>query len=623
MATPKHREHSARTTALFAYRVLQLRATVLARFGVDPAVGLRDDHAVVAARGDARAGTLAGTSAAASAAAAGGGGGGGRSSPHLSHPNLSSPHLSHPNLTAFGFLSEEIARYTNGAVREVLRGGHVVRVASQDLVPGDIVLNLRARGKIRAPRRDYEWFRLSGECDGALALEGDEDAVFAAFERLPYARRAHFGEMAVDDLLRAQRQHAAAGNYIPADMLILELGCGPDGDGRCTVDLSQLTGSSSASPRTAVGGIPATVAAAAAAAAASDNPLQNPHYLWHKTQLLTGIVAKAIVLSTHEKTFSSVRSLAMMNGAHMEILIEGQDDDDDDDDDENHGEQDGEGGGDGEDGEDEEKRGPRKAEHAKQNCFPETTTPEQAAAATAAPRDHAAAFLSHVDDWLRFWDAFVLIFSQCAGIAGAADAACDERDRLQLGGFDGKRQRSDDAGALSGYDPAAVHNKVVVDFSDTQGNALRRLNVSQAPVDFEDAMRRLRLGHRFLAECLEKARTSLFMVRESCRGGGGGAGETGAGDNGSAGVTGAEFLFEEDKEEEEDGTDGSAFKKNYQQPSLSAVLALTMRKLQAMEEDFDVADTLLASCAGTPGIRMGAAEWTRYTLLLARGRAVV
>lgn len=539
----------------FAYRVVHLREAVLSRFAVDPEVGLRDDLAVVAARADARAGSRAGAAAA-------------RAGVDLNARK------------AFGFLSEEISRFTNGALREVLRGGHVVRVASQDLVPGDIVINLRARGDIRAPRRDYEWFQCSDECDDAVL--GNEDAVFAAFEQLSYERRAHYGELAVEDLLRAQRQHASAGNYIPADMLILEIEDGGDGkEGCCTVDMSALTGSSTSSLRTAARGTLRN---------APSDPLQSPQFLWHKTQLLTGTVAKAVVVATHEKTLSFVRSLAMASGAHVEILVEGRDEEEDID--------------------GEEKRGSLGDQDAKEDNPRGSTTPEQAAAATAVARDHAAAFLSRVDDWRRFWDAFVLVFSQCAGLAGAADAACDERDRLQLRGFEGKPQRSDDLGGLSGYDPASVRT------SDMQGGALRALNVSRAPVDFEDAMRRLRLSHRFLAECLEKARASLFMARESCRGGG----EADDAD-GDGGVTAAEFLFE-DEEEDCGVVRAGASSKKPGQPSLCAVLGLTMRKLSSMEENFEVADTLLRSCIGTPGVTVGAAEWTRYTLLLARGRAV-
>ena len=53
----------------------------------------------------------------------------------------------------FGFLSSETLLFMNGTVREVLRGGVSFRVASKDLVPGDIVANLSAWGKYA----DHPW----------------------------------------------------------------------------------------------------------------------------------------------------------------------------------------------------------------------------------------------------------------------------------------------------------------------------------------------------------------------------------------------------------------------------------------------------------------------------------
>ena len=49
--------------------------------------------------------------------------------------------------------------------------------------------------------------------------------------------------------------------------------------------------------------------------------LDRPEFLWHKSQILSGKIAKAVALATHEKTLTSTRSLAMLNGCQTIIRM--------------------------------------------------------------------------------------------------------------------------------------------------------------------------------------------------------------------------------------------------------------------------------------------------------------
>ena len=117
-------------------------------------------------------------------------------------------------------------------------------------------------------------------------------------------------------------------------------------------------------------------------------------------------------------------------------------------------------------------------------------------------------------------------------------------------------------------------------------------------VPFEDGMRRLRLAHRFLTDCLQKLQTESFRMQEGCR-------VKQLSSSEFAGLNNTTANSDDPVEEDCQPKKLVPYK----------VVDLVRAKVAGIEENIELATELLHSLTHTTS----AADWTRFALLLNRG----
>ena len=135
-------------------------------------------------------------------------------------------------------------------------------------------------------------------------------------------------------------------------------------------------------------------------------------------------------------------------------------------------------------------------------------------------------------------------------------------------------------------------------FCNTFTECSALLSTTTVTIAFEDGMRRLRLAHRFLTDCLKELQTESFRMQEGCR-------VEQLASSEFAGLHTAAANNDDPVREDRQPKKLVPYK----------VVDLVRAKVAGIEENIELATELLHSLKHTTS----AADWTRFALLLNRG----
>ena len=135
-------------------------------------------------------------------------------------------------------------------------------------------------------------------------------------------------------------------------------------------------------------------------------------------------------------------------------------------------------------------------------------------------------------------------------------------------------------------------------FCNTFTECSALFSTTTVTIAFEDGMRRLRLAHRFLTDCLKKLQTESFRMQEGCR-------VEQLGSSEFAGLHNTTANNDDPVNEDRQPKKLVPYK----------VVDLVRAKVAGIEENIELATELLHSLKHTTS----AADWTRFALLLNRG----